>query len=276
MDTELEQYFEDAATEEVESEEIPAQGKEAEGVKEQQAGEQHGQEDGAKEEQEEDDGYQQAIPRGRFNQVYKQLRDEQTRNDELLAENKRLRGEDVKPEGQKPVDIAALEREYMRAMFEDSEEKALELRFKINEELERRAEERATRLVTEQISARETQRLADSAADEVVRAHPELNKDEKLLAELIEWRDFYIAGKNMPPHNAIRTAAARMFPTKIEPGDATDERKAATVQRNIRENAQQPPAVRGATSERSIKTGLPETQEGYESLKDEERIELLK
>lgn len=286
QDTEFDQYFGDAAMDEIETEATPAQGEEAGATTEEQqpAGqpeqEETGEKDGAaKDEGDEGDGYQQAIPRGRFNQVYKQLRDEQARNDELLAENKRLRGEKATPESKKPVDIPTLELDYMRALIEDREDDALNIRAQINEEIGRMVEERTVRKTIEQISARETQRLADIAADEVVAANPELNNDEGLLAELVEWRDFYILGKGMSPHEAIRAAAKRMFPEKTEqiaePGAMMDERKATTVKRNIRENAQQPPAASGAAGERGVKVGLPERQEDYERLNDEERLALL-
>lgn len=278
---ELDEFFDEDqqdGTEVVEEEVQPAEGQTEVDEQDTEGQVEAREDDSAKdhdgEEEEGDDDYQQAIPRGRFNQVYRQLRDEQARNEELLAENKRLRGDGGQEEQPKTVDIFELEREYMRALLEGEDDEALSIRTKINDEIGRQAEERATRQAIEQISAKEAQKLADAAANEVVDAHPELNTDESLLAELVEWRDFYAVGRGMAPHDAIRAAAKRMFSDQ-QLETKKDERKAAAIRRNIRESGQQPPAVRGAAGERSIKTGLPESQEEYERMSDEDRKSLL-
>ena len=121
------------------------------------------------------------------------------------------------------VDIVQLEREWHEAMLDDNADKAIEIRGKINGEIARRTREEITVELRAEQSAKDqqvatatAQQLLDKAAAETVKQYPELDTsdgagDAEKVAEIVEYRDFLIASKGMPPHEALQKAAKRIM-----------------------------------------------------------------
>lgn len=142
----------------------------------------------------------------------------------------------VAPEQQPVTDVDALERAAIDAMMEGDSDKALQLRSQINAELRRQAEETARVSITHELTARETQRLFDSAVEKAVTAYPFLDStsadgNPEAIKEVVEWRDFNIA-KGMSPADALLAAVNRVGPLyapKPEPVTEPAAKPAAAI-----------------------------------------------
>ena len=140
-----------------------------------------------------------------------------------------------KPE-QPPPDITQLEREWHEAMLDDDTDKMVEIRGKINGEIARQTRAEITGEIRAEQAAREqqaqaitAQQLLDQAAAETVKQYPELDAsngegDSAKIAEIVEYRDFLIASKGIPAHEALQVAAKRvMGDSKVQTGPAAGD-----------------------------------------------------
>lgn len=141
------------------------------------------------------------------------------------------------------VDIAALEREYYNATMDGEEDRAVEIRVKINSELMRQAREDVIREVGSQQSARDQQAAVqtaqsalDSAAIEVSGKYPVLDLenggDPEKVGEVVEYRDFLIHVKGIPAHDALRQAAEKVLGKVEVKAPASDTVAPKTVKTN--------------------------------------------
>lgn len=123
-------------------------------------------------------------------------------------------GEGGEPEGDKK-DIVAMEREYIAAMMEGDEDKAIEVRSLINAEIARQARESAVSDMTASRQAIEGESLMNAAVNDVLEKFPVLNLDkggdEAALNKVIRWRDFIIHSEGLPPHEALVKAAEEVL-----------------------------------------------------------------
>ncbi len=111
--------------------------------------------------------------------------------------------------------LEAMEREYLERVMNGDRDGAVRVRAGINAEIRRHAEREAASHALEQtaqaVTLHEAQRLLNETAQRTLAAYPFLNDNEAALAEVVEWRDFYMM-KGAAPHHALEQAAARVAP----------------------------------------------------------------
>jgi hypothetical protein len=171
------------------------------------------------------------IPRARFNEVNTELqaeREARLRAEGALAERRAIAGgEGEGGEGggaAKPVDLKELNRQYRTKLMEGDEDAA----DAIMDQIQAETLARATDAADQRAIARENARLLNVAASEVVAEFPFLDsKNAKTLnkaavAEVVEWRDFYMA-KGEAPDVALRKAAKKVGPLYAPNGKGDDD-----------------------------------------------------
>ena len=157
----------------------------------------------------EDDDGQQAIPRARFNEVNKKLK-------EAEAENARLRGE--KPEVTAPpeppaFDLAGKIKQRNELLLEGDVEAASAIDLEIEEHRQQKATQAAR---TEMETDREQRRVA-KVVDQVLKDYPQLNMGNKAkfsqekFDAVMGLRDRYILQGGMKMQVALRKAADVVF-----------------------------------------------------------------
>ncbi len=220
------------------------------------------------------------IPKARFDEVNGKYRAAEAELAELRAQLEAV----TKPKEEPPVEIVDLEKQYMAAVLDGDEDKALEIRSQINGELLKKAEEVAERKVLTEEAKRlerlESAKFGDTVAA-LVKEFPVLDTetgDQEVIAEVVEWRDFYIS-RGDSPSVALDKAARKIAPAYMTPPAKEDEswkRKQAQMQRNADTMRRQPPANDGGVGNRTQPAaGMPESQEDWEKLPEKEREKLL-
>ena len=222
------------------------------------------------------------IPRARFDEVNAKLHQEREEKAALQAELEKIR-QQTKADNPSGVDIDSLEDQYHDAIYDGDKDKAKALRSQINAELEARAERRAADRAVAEISNREANSRLLAVVGEVVKTYPFLdsagpNANPDAIAEVVEWRDFYMS-KGMAAHEAVAKAAAKVAPGYIngqsEP-EKPDVRKQAALERNAKDAAAQPPAnVTGIGNRATPIKPKIDTVKDWESLSAKEREEIL-
>jgi len=222
------------------------------------------------------------IPRARFDEVNTKLHEE--REARTVAEAKLAAIEAAK--AAPPLDINALEKEYTAAIMGGEEEKAAELRAKINGELIREASEQAFTRADQQAQKRESDRDYANVYAQVLKDHPFLDAttgNQEAIAEVVALRVTY-CGRGMQAGQALTKAATLMAkvympPAADDPENVTriDPRKAAAIARNAADANKQPAsaALAGAGNRAVATAPVPKTQEDWDKLPEIERAKLL-
>jgi len=224
------------------------------------------------------------IPRARFDEVNAKLHAEREQVEALRAQLA-AQQQSQQPEAVGQVDVVALEKEYFAAMMAGEEDKAIEIRGQINNELFSRAEASAADRVTKQLGEREAKSSLDSVVAQAVSTYSFLDvnsadSNTEAIAEVVELRDFYMF-KGDPLHVALSKAVAKVGPTYSAQSNSvaaapTDTRKAAALARNALDAMAQPPAqVAGVGNRAAPPQPKIETQKDWEKLTDAERDSLL-
>ena len=221
------------------------------------------------------------IPRARFDEVNAKLHAEREEAARLRAELEALT---KKPE---PTDnnIDALEDEYFEAMIAGDKGKAKEIRATINAEIFTRAQAASEETVTATLTQREIQTSFSKAVEQTVSAYPFLDSTKpeanaEAIAEVVEWRDFFIA-KGESPAVALQKAAGKVAPlyaAKSEPTPpAVDTRKQKAVEVAAKTANAQPPSVEAGVGNRSIPLGddLINDQNKWDNASEAERQRFL-
>ena len=221
------------------------------------------------------------IPRARFDEVNAKLHAEREEAARLRAELEALT---KKPE---PTDnnIDALEDEYFEAMIAGDKGKAKEIRATINAEIFTRAQAASEETVTATLTQREMQTSFSKAVEQTVKAYPFLDSTKpeanaEAIAEVVEWRDFFIA-KGESPAVALQKAAGKVAPlyaAKSEPTPpAVDTRKQKAVEVAAKTANAQPPSVEAGVGNRSIPLGddLINDQNKWDKASEAERQRFL-
>lgn len=199
------------------------------------------------------------IPRARFDEVNAKLHAEREEAARLRAELEALTR---KPE---PADtnIDTLEDEYFEAMIAGDKSRAKEIRATINTEIFNRAQAASAETAAATLSQREMQTSFTSAVEQTVSAYPFLDSTKpeanaEAIAEVVEWRDFFIA-KGESPAVALQKAAGKVAPlyaAKSEPTPpAVDTRKQKAVEVAAKTANAQPPSVEAGIGNRAIPFG---------------------
>ena len=222
------------------------------------------------------------IPRARFDEVNAKLHAEREEAARLRAELEALT---KKPE---PTDnnIDTLEDEYFEAMIAGDKGKAKEIRATINAEIFTRAQAASEETVTATLTQREMQTSFSKAVEQTVSAYPFLDSTKpeanaEAIAEVVEWRDFFIA-KGESPAAALQKAAAKIAPIYSKAADPTpepmtDKRKQAAIATAAKASAAQPPAVEAGIGNRAIPFGddIIGDQAKWEKASEAERLRML-
>lgn len=221
------------------------------------------------------------IPRARFDEVNAKLHAEREEAARLRAELEALT---KKPE---PTDnnIDTLEDEYFEAMIAGDKTKAKEIRATINAEIFTRAQAASEETVTATLTQREIQTSFSKAVEQTVSAYPFLDSTKpeanaEAIAEVVEWRDFFIANGESPAV-ALQKAAGKVAPlyaAKSEPTPpAVDTRKQKAVEVAAKTANAQPPSVEAGVGNRSIPLGddLINDQNKWDKASEAERQRFL-
>ena len=221
------------------------------------------------------------IPRARFDEVNAKLHAEREEAARLRAE---LEAMTRRPE---PTDssIDALEDEYFDAMIAGDKGKAKEIRATINAEIFTRAQAASEETVTATLTQREIQTSFSKAVEQTVSAYPFLDSTKpeanaEAIAEVVEWRDFFIANGESPAV-ALQKAAGKVAPlyaAKSEPTPpAVDTRKQKAVEVAAKTANAQPPSVEAGVGNRSIHLGddLINDQNKWDKAPEAERQRFL-
>ena len=221
------------------------------------------------------------IPRARFDEVNAKLHAEREEAARLRAELEALTR---KPE---PADtnIDTLEDEYFEAMIAGDKDKAKEIRATINAEIFNRAQAASAETAAATLTQREMQTSFSKAVEQTVSAYPFLDSTKpeanaEAIAEVVEWRDFFIA-KGESPAVALQKAAGKVAPlyaAKAEPTPpAVDTRKQKAVEVAAKTANAQPPSVEAGIGNRSIPLGddLINDQNKWDKASEAERQRFL-
>lgn len=221
------------------------------------------------------------IPRARFDEVNAKLHAEREEAARLRAE---LEAMTRRPE---PTDssIDALEDEYFEAMIAGDKGKAKEIRATINAEIFNRAQAASAETAAATLTQREMQTSFSKAVEQTVSAYPFLDSTKpeanaEAIAEVVEWRDFFIA-KGESPAVALQKAAGKVAPlyaAKAEPTPpAVDTRKQKAVEVAAKTANAQPPSVEAGVGNRSIPLGddLINDQNKWDKASEAERQRFL-
>lgn len=189
------------------------------------------------------------IPRARFDEVNAKLHAEREEAARLRAE---LEAMTRRPE---PTDnnIDTLEDEYFEAMIAGDKARAKEIRATINTEIFNRAQAASAETAAATLTQREIQSSFAKVVEQTVTDYPFLDStgpeaNADAIADVVEWRDFYI-NKGDTPAAALQKAAAKIAPIYSKAADPTpepltDKRKATALATAAKASAAQPPAER--------------------------------
>ena len=222
------------------------------------------------------------IPRAHFDEVNAKLHAAREEAEQLRAALEAK----ASPEPASAVDVDALEDQYFEAILEGDKDKAKGLRSKINAEIYNKAEAASTAAVSASLSQREAKTSFEKAVAQTVTDFPFLDSNSpesspEAIAEVVEWRDFYIA-KGDSPASALQKAAQKVAPLYATASPdtqppATDKRKQAAVANAAKANAAQPPRVDAGVGNRSIPAGdsIVGNQDKWEKASEAERMRFL-
>ena len=224
------------------------------------------------------------IPRARFDELNAKLHAEREETERLRA----LLEQNAKPDAVTPApqtdDIEALEAQYFDAMIDGDRTKAVAIRSQINRMIQTQAETEAAQKVAGEMTAREQRTSFESAVSQTLDAYPFLDSaspdaNMDAIADVIEWRDFYI-NKGATPAAALQKAAAKIGPMYAEtkqptPEMKTDTRKQDALKRNLADAESQAPAPVAGIGNRAVPTPKVETQKDWDRLTEQEREALL-
>ena len=222
------------------------------------------------------------IPRARFDEVNAKLHAAREEAEQLRAALEAK----ASPEPASAVDVDALEDQYFEAILDGDKDKAKGLRSKINAEIYNKAEAASTAAVSASLSQREAKTSFEKAVAQTVTDFPFLDSNSpesspEAIAEVVEWRDFYIA-KGDSPASALQKAAQKVAPLYATASpdtqpQVTDKRKQAAVANAAKANAAQPPRVDAGVGNRSIPAGdsIVGNQDKWEKASEAERMRFL-
>lgn len=244
----------------------------------------------------EDDDAKADVPYPRFKEVNDKYTTE--RDLRMRAEGRAEAAEELAKSGQRApaekkddvpeVDIKALRKAERAAMMEGDTDKAAEFGDKADAAIFAKAKKEATaEALHTTASATATEKLND-AAETMIEKYPFLDSNaaeanSKAIAEVIEWRDFYIS-KGESPARALTKAADRIGAPILkaskdddeddEPaaGKKKDERTEQAILRGADAANRQPPRASGGKGDRAGQAGNPDVSK----MSDEEFAKLTK
>ena len=222
------------------------------------------------------------IPRARFDEVNSRLHAEREARKRLEDEITALKSKSAEAA---TVDIEALEAEAFEATIEGNKERVIELRKQINAAIKDQTQREFEAQRREKEDAKNAQSAFETAAADIWAKYPYLDhtndaqSNPEAIAEVVEWRDFYI-NRGQSPVEALQNAVAKVTPlyTPVQaPAPVvTDGRRQAALARNVAASGAQPPAqVAGIGNRAAPPKPRVESQDDWEKLSETERESLL-
>ena len=223
------------------------------------------------------------IPRARFDEVNAKLHAEREEANRLRAELEALnRSSTTQADA---IDVDTLEDQFFDAIINGEKERAKEIRAQINAEIYNKARAASEEVVSTTLTQREIQTSFSKAVEQTVSAYPFLDSTKpeanaEAIAEVVEWRDFFIANGESPAV-ALQKAAGKVAPlyaAKSEPTPpAVDTRKQKAVEVAAKTANAQPPSVEAGVGNRSIPLGddLINDQNKWDKAPEAERQRFL-
>ena len=224
------------------------------------------------------------IPRARFDEVNAKLHAAREEAEQLRAA---LAARESAPQAKEaPIDVDALEDAYFEAILEGDKDKAKTIRAQINAEIYQKAEAVSAETVAKRITEREVQSSFAQAVSHTVEAYPFLDSNSpdanaEAIADVVEWRDFYIS-KGEAPAIALQRAANKVAPlysrqSELVAEPVVDKRKQQAMVNGAKAAAAQPPRVDAGVGNRTIPSGdsIIGNQEKWEKASEAERLRYL-
>lgn len=221
-----------------------------------------------------------SIPYSRFKEVNEEAKRYKQEAEEarLALEFERGKSSVITKSDQQPT-LDDLRKKAVEAMQTGDMVGYMRLQGQIEQELETRvAKSTEERVYKKVISEQRMAQLAE-VADTLVKQHPELddrspNFDAKLQADVLEWRDFYIA-KGESPAKALTRAVEKIIPKSKETDKIDDPRVKNALTRGLVDSKRQPP-LGAKAGERSVTTFSVEraTDKEFKSLSNEEKAKM--
>ena len=224
------------------------------------------------------------IPRARFDEVNAKLHAAREEAEQLRAA---LAARESAPQAKEaPIDVDALEDAYFEAILEGDKDKAKTIRAQINAEIYQKAEAVSAETVAKRITEREVQSSFAKAVSHTVEAYPFLDSNSpdanaEAIADVVEWRDFYIS-KGEAPAIALQRAANKVAPLYSKQSEpvaepVVDKRKQQALVNGAKAAAAQPPRVDAGVGNRTIPSGdsIIGNQEKWEKASEAERLRYL-
>ncbi len=193
------------------------------------------------------------IPHARFEELNQRLKLEQASRLELESRLNELARKTEAPKPP-PFDAQAAEKDYLKAVMEGDIDRASALMGAIRAHERQQIEAEVTARTRTEIEQARALTALETVAEAAVQQYPFLDPtspsaNPAAIAEVVEWRDYYVVAKGMAPAKALKSAVARVAPAhdKTPPAALPEqsERTFAQRQANAKIAAQQPPALAG-------------------------------
>ena len=217
------------------------------------------------------------IPRARFDDVNARLHAEREETARLRSE---LAARQEQPQ-QNTASLNELEDQFYEAFMSGEKDQALAIRAQINERIYAQSESAAERKLQE----REASSSFNQAVAKAIADYPFLDPakdvaDAQAIADVVEWRDFYIS-RGDSPANAISQAVAKIAPMyqKQEPTQpqVPNARQQQAIQRAVKDSSAQPPKMDTGVGNRGIPAGnaILDDVDKWSAATQEERMKHL-
>lgn len=213
------------------------------------------------------------IPRARFDDVNARLHAEREETARLRAELA-ARQEQTQQSG---LSLNELEDQYYEAFMSGEKERAIALRAQINEHIYAQSESAAERKLQErEASLSFNQAVAKATADYPFLDPSKDVADAQAIADVVEWRDFYIS-RGDSPANAISQAVAKIAPMYQKTAPAPNTRQQQAIQRAVKDSSAQPPKMDTGVGNRGIPAGnaILDDVDKWSAATQEERMKHL-
>ena len=213
------------------------------------------------------------IPRARFDDVNARLHAEREETARLRSE---LAARQEQPQAS-GLSLNELEDQYYEAFMSGEKEKAIALRAQINEHIYAQSELAAERKLQErEASSSFNQAVAKATADYPFLDPSKDVADAQAIADVVEWRDFYIS-RGDSPANAISQAVAKIAPMYQKTAPEPNTRQQQAIQRAVKDSSAQPPKMDTGVGNRGIPAGnaILDDVDKWSAATQEERMKHL-
>lgn len=195
------------------------------------------------------------VPHSRFEELNQRLKLERESRLDLEARlNEVLRQEEARKTP--PFDPQAVEKDYLKAVLEGDIDRASTLMSAIRAHERQQMEAHMLERTRREVAQAQARTALETVAETAMQQYPFLDPNHAsanpaAIAEVVEWRDYYLVAKHMTPAKALQQAVSRVAPgyAKGEPSPPSiasrSDRTTQQRQTNAQTAAQQPPLLGG-------------------------------